>query len=132
MNPEDFYTRPKSEAGVRLPLLRPDGTDSGEWLCIAGPDSDAYRQAMADLLRRTAELGESAGMADFEDRQKAILLDTRAALVIGWSFGKPASHEAVREFLANCPGVAADIEDVAADRSRFFGPASTPSTPTHQ
>lgn len=132
MNPEDFYTRPKSEAGVRMPLLRPDGTDSGEWLLITGPDSDVYRQAMADLLRRTAELGEVTDMADLEERKKAILLDTRTALVIGWSFDKPATFEAVREFLDNCPGVAADIEPVAADRSRFFGPASTSSTPTQQ
>lgn len=131
MNPEDFYTRPKSEAGVRMPLLLSDGTDSGEWLCITGPDSDAYRQAMADLLRRTAELGEAAG-ADLEGERKAILLDTRTALVIGWSFEKPASIDAVREFLGNCPGVAADIEAVAADRSRFFGLASASSTPTHQ
>lgn len=132
MNPEDFYTRPKSEAGVRMPLLRPDGTDSGEWLQIVGPDSDAYRQAMADLLRRTAELGEAGSMADFEERQKAILLETRVALVCGWSFDKPFTHAAVCEFLGNCPGVAADIEAVAADRSRFFGPASTGFTPTQQ
>ena len=59
-------------------------------------------------------------------------LDARAALVIGWSFDKPATFEAVRKFLDKCTGVASDIETVAADRSRFFGPASTPSTPTHQ
>lgn len=132
MTPEDFYTRPKSESGVRMPLLRADGSDSGEWLCIVGPDSDVYRQAMHDLLRRTAELGEAGSMADFEQQQKNMLLDCRAALVIGWSFDKPFTAEAIREFLSNCPGVAEGIETVAADRSRFFGLASTGSTPGRQ
>ena len=55
MNPTDFYTVPRSEEGLRVPLLLPNDQDSGEWLLIHGPDSEAFARSQAILLRRGGE-----------------------------------------------------------------------------
>lgn len=127
MKPSDFYTRPRSEEGVRVPLLRHDGTDSGEWIRVLGPDSRAFVKAVTVMRRRYAELGE----IDSDEREAAaeqILLDYRAALIVGWSFEEPATPEAVREFIENAPLVGNQVDLVANDRPRFFGPGSPSST----
>ena len=121
MKKEDFYTVPKANKGIRLPLLTEDGTDSGEWLQVRGTDSDAFREANFKSAVATARLPDD--MEEWE-RSQAIdeaVLDTLVSLVAGWSFREPCTPEAVRDFLRNAPSVAASIDRVAADRSKFYG-----------
>lgn len=127
MKPSDFYTVPRSEAGLRVPLVLPDGKESGEWLLVIGPDSRAYARAHQDMLRRYAELGGVTGDGR-EAEAEAILLDYRAALVIAWSFDEPCTPAAVREFLANAPRVGNQVEALARNPGNFSGPGSSSST----
>ena len=129
MNTTDFYTVPRSEEGLRVPLLLPNDQDSGEWLLIHGPDSEAFARSQAILLRRGGEIG---GIEDAGERERLavqINADYLAPLVKGWSFDKPCTFEAVHEFLLNAPAIARGIVRIAGDRSRFFGPGSPSSTP---
>jgi hypothetical protein len=127
MKATDFYTVPKSEAGIRVPLSKPDGSDSGEWLLIVGPDSKAYAKAASELHRAVAAFPEDA--AERAQADAAAYVDYLANLVIGWSFEDDFGSDALRAFLENSPGIAVQIHGIATDRNRFFGPASLPSTP---
>jgi hypothetical protein len=127
MKATDFYTVPKSEAGIRVPLSNPDGSDSGEWLLIVGPDSKAYAKAASELNRAVAAFPEDP--VERATADGAAYVDYLANLVIGWSFEDDFNEAALRAFLKNSPGIAMQVHAIATDRSRFFGPASLPSTP---
>jgi hypothetical protein len=138
MKVTDFYTVPKSESGVKVPLLKPDGSDSGEYLLVIGPDSKRFAKAASELNRSLADLNaaskpdETGAEPDIATREAMagdIMLDYVEKLVIGWSFEDEFTAEALREFLKNSPSITQQIPNVATDRSRFFGldsPASTP------
>jgi hypothetical protein len=128
MKPSDFYTVPASEAGIKLPLLMPDGTDSGHWIMVKGPDSLAYRKSMDVINRRRMEI---MTIEDFEERERVaddVLADSRAPLVMAWSFDEPLTIESAREFLKNAPLIARQIEQASGDRRRFTNPGSPNST----
>jgi len=136
MKASEFYTVPKSEAGIRVPLLKSDGTESGEWLLVIGPDSKRFGRAVAELNRGLADLratkSDSAPEADAELRDALadeLLADYVEKLVIGWSLEDAFTPEALRAFLKNSPSIAMSIPNVSTDRSRFFGPDSSASTP---
>jgi hypothetical protein len=135
----DVYTVKKSEAGVKFPLWKADGTASGEWLLIIGVDSKRFGKALAELNRGVADLKSSLpvppdGAAD-PDAELRVALDDELMvnyaekLVIGWSFEDEFTPEALRALLENSPVIRNSIPNVATDRSRFFGldsPASMP------
>jgi len=128
MKPSDFYTVPASEAGIKLPLLMLDGTDSGQWIMVKGPDSLAYRKAADVLNRRRVEI---MTIEDFEERERVaddVLADSRAPLIMAWSFDEPLTLDAAREFLRNAPMIARQIEQASGDRRRFTNPGSPNST----
>jgi len=121
MKKEDFYTVPKANAGIKLPLLKEDGSDSGQWLLVRGTDSDAFRKSSFESSQAVSKLPED--MDDWE-RSRAIdevILNDLVALVAGWSFKEACTPDAVREFLQNAPQIAAAIDQVAADRTKFYG-----------
>ena len=136
MKVTDFYTVPKSEAGIQVPLLKADGSDSGEYLLVIGPDSKRFGKAVAELNRGLAELKSTKSDAspdeDAELRDALadeLLIDYVEKLVIGWSFDDEFTKEALRALLENSPAIKLAIPTVTTDRSRFFGldsPASTP------
>lgn len=128
MNASDFYTAPRSKEGVKVPLLTPAGKETGEWIKIIGPDSDAFHSAVAEFQRGIAEIGGLSG-DEKELRSAELLLAYRMSLCCGWSFDDEFTPENVREFLINAPRVAVKVESVAADICHFFGPASTDSSP---
>lgn len=128
MKPSDFYTVPLSESGARIPLLRPDGSDSGEWILVLGPDCDAFIAASDQLNRENAAVGGLEG-ADRESAAIEALLKFRATLILGWSFDEPCDDSAKRALLKNAPRIAMKIDTAAGDITRFFGPASPSSTP---
>src|SRR6266705_5659114 len=135
MKATDFYTVPKSEAGVAVPLLDSKGEDSGEWLTVIGLDSKKYAKASAVLNRELAAMNvalpankpENAEARDMKSDE--LMLDYVTQLVVGWSFDDVCTPASLREFLSNAPGILYQIPNYAQDRSRFFGLASLSSTP---
>lgn len=132
MKKEDFYTVPKANAGVKMPLTLEDGNDSGHWLLVRGTDSEAFRKARFEAARAVREIPEGTPDDERAKIMDAAILDNLAALVAGWSFDEPITPDAVREFLTNAPQIANAIDRVAADRTRFFGIASEPSKSTRK
>lgn len=140
MKVTDFYTVPKSEAGIKVPLMKPDGTDSGEHLIVIGPDSKRFAKAVAELnrgladLKKSAPSDESGAVAD-EDAElrdalaDELLLDYVEKLIVGWSFEDEFTPQALRALLENSPAIKLAIPSVTTDRSRFFGLDSSASTP---
>lgn len=132
MRKEDFYTVPKANAGVKMPLTLEDGSDSGHWLLVRGTDSEAFRKARFEAARAVRDVPKET--PDYE-RAKVMdkaVLDNMVALLAGWSFDEPFTPEAAREFLTNAPQIVESIDHVAADRTRFFGNASEPSKSTRK
>ncbi len=115
----DFYFEEKAQVGNRMPILLPEGTDSGEWLNIVSPEADAavkagrafmfaYSSRLNDLeklkgpeetgpdgrksygLEYTLALGE---MSLELNRQLA------AEIINGWSFDEPFIKEGVKTLL---------------------------------
>jgi hypothetical protein len=129
MRASDFYTVPKSEAGVRVPLAGPDGGDTGEWLLVVGPSSRAYAQAAARLNRQLVQLQAIEDETEREARSEALWAEHAAGLVIGWSLEDEFTPEAVLALMRNAPAVRNAIPDIAGDPRRFFGPASPSSAP---
>jgi hypothetical protein len=135
----DFYTVMKSEAGIKVPLLNPDGSESSEWLLIIGPDSKRFRKAGAELSRGIADLksslplpkdGEPDPDAELRDAlDTELVIEYAGKLVLGWSFEDAFTPESLRALLDNSPSIRQAIPNVSTDRSRFFGldsPASSP------
>ncbi|WGK61479.1 hypothetical protein QAO71_15750 [Halopseudomonas sp. SMJS2] len=121
MKKEDFYTVPKANAGIKLPLLKEDGSESGQWLLVRGTDSDAFRKSSFESSQAVSKLPEDMG--DWE-RSRAIdevILNDLVSLVAGWSFKDPCTPESVRLLLKNAPQIAVAIDQIAADRSKFYG-----------
>jgi hypothetical protein len=139
MKASDFYTVPKSEAGIKVPLIKADGSDSGEWLLVIGPDSKRFGKAHAELKRGVADLkasvpsDPSAETAEDVELREALddelLTDYAEKLIIGWSFEDEFTPASLRALLENSPTIKNAIPNIATDRSRFFGldsPASSP------
>ncbi|MFP5422645.1 MAG: phage tail assembly chaperone [Gammaproteobacteria bacterium] len=124
MKKEDFYTKPKADAGVKMPLTLSDGTDSGHWLMVRGTDSDAFRKARFHGARAIRDLPEKMDEWDRAKGMDSVILDNLVSLVAGWSFEEPFTEEAVREFLTSAPHIADAVDRAASERSRFFGIAS--------
>lgn len=114
-----FFTRARANEGIEMPLLLPDGTDSGETMHILGVDSDAFRKASAVKSRemtRILTLPEDE-RHDAHDKANAVLL---ASLVTGWSLDTPFTHENVVTLLLESRTVADQVDSLAGDRARFF------------
>lgn len=124
---EAFYTRQKANEGIKLPLHLPSGEPTEHWLHIRGVDSDEFRLAEAESRRDALRV---ASIEDPRERAKAIdqaKIDLLAHLVIGWSFDKECTLEAVKEFLREAPQIADAIDRAASQRALFFGVKSSSS-----
>ena len=124
----DFFTLPALEAGKKLPLTLPDGTETEHYLIVIGADAPAARRRLLELGREGRDRDESK-MSDDEvyDINTVNTIKYRSSLVTGWSFDTPFSKEAVSELLAQNPGLSQEIELLASNRSRFFAQDSKAS-----
>lgn len=129
MKASDYYTKPRSEEGVVVPLLGPNNEPTDGWLRIIGPDSAAHKAARAELVRRNAEIGAMEDKDAADALASGYVLDFQASLITGWGMEDEFTPQNVREFLINAPRLGSQIEDLSMEVSRFFGPASTNSTP---
>lgn len=128
MKPSDFYTVPKSESGIQVPIPLPQGGDSTEWVRVIGLDSLAFAQASSDLNKALAEAKAITDERERDEFSNRKWRDYVSKLIVGWSFDEPFTPEAVDEFIKNAPRVGQYVQEVATDVRRFFGPASPSST----
>lgn len=127
MKASEFYTVPRSESGIEVKLLAPDGSDTGATITIIGPDSKAFKAAIATLRGSNAEIG---GIEDTDEREAKAgehLLAFRVALVKAWTLDDEFTPDNVRALLVNAPRLADQIDGASGDVSRFFGLASANS-----
>lgn len=110
MKRKDFYTRPESDKGVKFHLVGPDGTQSDEWLLVAGAESLRYEKTHRDTVKAII-----AGSDSLE--QGNILL---AALIIDWSFEDECTSEIVLDFLQNAPYIKVDLDRFVVNRANFL------------
>jgi hypothetical protein len=139
---EQFKTRQKAEDGIRVSLALPDGTPSDDWLQVRHVWSDAFVQAedkaKAEIAEWLAAESVKRKLTDGDmpaDMRKALSertrenrLDMLASLVAGWSFEQECTVEAAREFLADAPQIAAQIDGLAGSNQAFFANGSTSLT----
>lgn len=124
MNLKDFYFADRHAEGSRMPIMLPNGEDSGEWLQVIGPDCDAAVQAGRAYTMAVQELDDS--LADIEAKCKAkddfsewnvkrnwdvepLNKQFAAALVTGWSMDEPFTAEAFSVLLDQFRGLAEQV-----------------------
>jgi len=125
-----FFTRGRANEGVQLPLYLPDGTKSEHWVRVMGVDSDAFREAEANVKR---DMFRIASIEDPKERAEAITSGKRklvAVLVCAWSFPQPCTLENVEAFLLEAPQIMDAIDVAASKRALFFVKGSSGSQPS--
>jgi hypothetical protein len=118
---KEFYTREKSNEGVKLPLYYPDGTPSEHWLTVRGIDSDAFRMAESKAKRKAVEIAQIENEQERAEKVRETEIGCIAALIAGWSFEKELTTDNVYEFLTEAPQIADMVNRFAARRAEFFG-----------
>lgn len=125
-----FFTRASANAGILLPLYRPDGTKSEHWLRILGVDSDAFRVADSTHRRdalRIVQIQDKVERAQaIEDSKRRLI----ASLVVDWSFEAPCTADEVEKFLREAPQIMDAIDTAAGRRALFLGAGSSSSQPS--
>lgn len=127
---KEFFTRKSGNEGIKVPLYKPDGSKSDEYLLIRSVDSDAFREAEANAKRAAIM---AAQIEDIEERKRIAArstIDLQVSLVIGWSFKEEFTPENVREFLIESPQIADAIDQLASRRSMFVEKKSLSSSAT--
>lgn len=124
MNLKDFYFADRHAEGSRMPIMLPNGADSGEWLQVRGPDCDESIQAGRAYTMAVQALDDS--LADIEAKCKAkddfsewnvrrnwgvepLNKQFAAALVTGWSMDEPFTAEAFCALLDQFRGLAEQV-----------------------
>lgn len=110
----DFYFKDKHTDGTRMPIILPNGEDSGEWLVVVGPESDigiknsrAFTAALRIMTAQYKDLHEKAIIEkDFTEYNLATadeLLDLQmqfaANMVKGWSLEEEFTPKALDTLL---------------------------------
>lgn len=125
---EAFFTRERANAGVDLPLALPDGTPTQHVIRIRGVDSDVFKAAEAAQRRRVYEASAEEDKTKMAQILADVMLETRVALVMSWSFADPCTPDNVKKFLLEAPQIAEEIDRLAARRALFFKKGSVNST----
>lgn len=124
MKLKDFYFADKHETGTRMPIKLPDGTYSGEWLQVRGPDCDAAIQAGRAYTLAIQKLNDD--MADIEAKCKEksdftewntkrawsvepLNKEFALAIVTGWSMDDPFSEDSFMELMNQFRGLAEQV-----------------------
>ena len=133
MQLSDFFFKDKAEVGTRMPIMLPDGTDSGEWLNIIDPEADAavkasrafvfaYRAATAELepLRKKCEASGDFAEYNISVADAALELNRALAceLVNAWSFTEPFNRENLQKLLEQYGALANQVADAHAARRK--------------
>lgn len=132
---EQFFTREKAEKGKELPLFFPDGSISEHSIFIRGIDSDHFKAAERQSVRRAVDLTEQRKKDELTDEQvekeyEEEKLKLVASLVIRWTLPDDFTEENVIQLLREAPQIKDKINSLAADRKSFFGKGSDSSKNT--
>lgn len=128
---ESFFTQSKAEEGVKLPLVRPDGSETEHWLHVRGTDSDVFRMAERAAQRKGRELGMSTtDSTTLDEGFYKIETEVIASLVKDWSFDKPCTPANVIELFTNAPQIRDMVNRLGAKRALFFSNGSNSSEPS--
>lgn len=109
---ERFFTLSQANTGKILKLKELDGSDSPDWMRVAGVDSDLYED------RATAEREHL--MSDDVKVLKGCTMRLYASLVLEWSFDLPCTFENVLEVFKQAPNLRRQVIRFVDDRKDFF------------
>ena len=130
-NPQEaFFTRPKANGGIDLPLSLPDGTPTEHKLRIRGIDSDVFRTEEAASRQRMLTALASKDEKAFNQQEERVKLVS--SLVISWTFEQECTPQNVQTFLRNAPQIMDAIDRYAANRRAFFRSSSNSSANTQE
>lgn len=120
MKLSDFYFEDKAQAGTKMPILLPNGDDSGEWLNVVLPSADAaakagraflfaYQAVVSELEPLKAECEAGNDMTRYavllNDKCSDLNRQMAAEIVNGWSFEEEFSKEAFENLLRQYPAL---------------------------
>jgi hypothetical protein len=140
MSSKDYYTRDRANEGATLHLETPEGENKGDWIKVAGIDSDHFRRAKADHNRRMVAIAGMGSEAKSEKEKaeaasakraaiEASCISLTAALILDWSFkDEEPTLAAVENLLTKAPQLVSAIDEFAGNRHRFFASASMSSS----
>lgn len=125
MKLSDFYFEEKALVGKKMPILLPNGEDSGEWLNVVSPDADvavkagrafiiAYRRGLACFEELEKAAKESGDYTEYNLAVNELAEDLNrqlaAEVVNGWSFDdEPFSKEAFNKLLDQFKGLGTQV-----------------------
>ena len=121
-----FSIKGRSEDGIKVPLLLPDGEETEHFLMVRGADSAAFRKAQARAHRGALELLKLSkaknpiDAGDLAMRQAKVQRDLLSNLISGWSFEEECTPETVSDFFEEAPQIEEMVNEIAGDRSQFF------------
>src|SRR5690606_6700605 len=118
-----------------LPLFFPDGSVSEYSLFIRGIDSDHFKKAERESVRRAVTLAEKKNNKEFteEEAEEAYheeKLKLVASLIIRWNLPEEFTEENVLKLLREAPQITDEVNRRAADRKTFFRKESDSSKNT--
>lgn len=126
MKLKDFYYADRHAIGTKMPILLPNGEDSGEWLTVIGPDCDqavkagraytaAVRKVDDDLRQLEKECEAINSYAKYNDQRSYLLEDLNkdlaAEIVTGWSFDDEFSKASLVALFNQYRGLAAAVAE---------------------
>ena len=130
----------KLKKGVRLPLFKPDGGISDDYIMVRWAWDDKVRAVMDDMERDlTQKVMAASPTLEMNAKQKRAaekkvkelsaesVLETQCSLVLGWSFSENCTKANVRKLLKSRPDIANRI-DVASAKTNLFFPNSGKSS----
>lgn len=116
MRPQDFYTKTRASAGIRIELIDPAGNK--EWVRVRSVISDEHRRAREELVRQAVADGRI--VANDPSQRKALARRRRAvlaaSLVAEWSIPDDPT-----ELLIKNPRLRRQIELIAESHALHFG-----------
>lgn len=116
---------PAAEAGVKIPILTPNGKDTGLWVRVCGKDSIRHRKALRAAMKK--RLDRATGEPLSEEEQIAEDCAFLAECTIDWHIvldgaELQCSAENARELYAQFPIVREQVDRGIADRGNFLPP----------
>jgi hypothetical protein len=129
MPQSDYYLdKEKRKNGVRMPLFKPDGGISEDYIMVRWAWSDEVRAVMDQLKKDMRVKFADDGDPDAD----ALILDGIVSQVASWggpSFDKKATKSNVRAFLKERPDIADRIDTLSANTKLFFTDSGKSSSP---
>lgn len=126
MKLSDFYFEEKAQIGNHMPILLPDGTDSGEWLNVVSADADAavkagrafafkYKAAVESLKTLETKAKKAKDYTEYNialgEACEVLNRQLSAEIVNGWSFDEPFTKEDLVKLLDQYKSLGTSVVD---------------------